>query len=141
MAKVDKKVSAENWDDLEIFTSKGARIKNPQITILESNSFMFNAAFVHKADISQATHVILGYSEQNNSITFQFTTDSKALGALKLLNRGNGASVGSNSFFNFYFLKNAELVGKYIPRQIKVPRVGDLWVIDLNKKNQGNDGK
>jgi hypothetical protein len=124
----------ENWDDLEIFTSKGAKIANPRITITDASSFVFNAAFIHLADIKNDTHLLLGYSAQNQSITFQFTKDEKAEGALKMVGQSSGMSVGSRSFFNFFFLKPDQIAGRYTPKKVKIPRVGEMWTIDLTKK-------
>ena len=92
-----KQSEQESWDDLEVFTAKGAKIKDPKITILETSSFLFNAAFVHKAAITKNTHVIIGYSPMKRAITFQFTSDPKAEGALTLVHRTGGSSVGSRS--------------------------------------------
>jgi hypothetical protein len=129
-----KKDRQETWDDLEIFTSKGAKIRDPKITILENSTFLFNAAFVHKADMTKTTHLILGYSPVRRTITFQFTSDPQAEGALTIVHREGGSSVGSRSFFNYFFLNPKDLAGRYEPKKIKVPKVGDVWAIDLNNK-------
>ena len=129
-----KKDRQETWDDLEIFTSKGARIRDPKITILENSTFLFNAAFVHKADMTKTTHLIIGYSPLRRTITFQFTSDSQAEGALTIVHREGGSSVGSRSFFNYFFLNVKDLAGRYEPKKIKVPKIGDAWAIDLNNK-------
>jgi len=130
----EKRVKEETWDDLEVFTSKGAKIRNPWVTITDISAFHFNAAFVHQAAIAKSTHVILGYSPLKKAITFQFTSDPQAEGALTLLQRPGGSSVGSRSFFNYYFLKPADLAGHYVPKKVKVPRVGELWAINLESK-------
>ncbi len=65
------------------------------------------------------------------AITFQFTSDCQAEGALALVQRPGGSSVGSRSFFNYYFLKNEGFTGRYLPRKVKIPRVGELWAIKL----------
>ena len=129
-----KKSEEETWDDLEIFTSKGAKIKDPKVTIVESSSFLFNAAFVHKAAITKKTHVIIGYSPIKRVITFQFISDPKAEGALTIVHRIGGSSVGSRSFFNYFFLDPTELAGRYEPKKGKLPKIGDAWIIDLNNK-------
>ena len=129
-----KQGEQETWDDLEIFTAKGAKIKDPKVTILESSSFLFNAAFVHKATITKSTHVIIGYSPIKRAIIFQFTSDSKAEGALTLIHRTGGSSVGSRSFFNYFFLDAVELAGRYTPKKGKLPKIGDAWVIHLDNK-------
>ena len=130
--KKNKKQDA--WGDLEIFTSKGARIKNPKVTILEGSTFLFNAAFVHQAGITKVSHVIIGYSPKQNAITFQFTSDSQAEGALTIVHRTGGSSTGSRSFFNYFFLDPKTLAGRYVPKKVKLPKIGDIWIIDLNIK-------
>ena len=129
-----KREGQETWEDFERFTSKGAKIKDPKVTILESSTLLFNAAFVHKAEIVDYSHVILGYSPQKKIITFEFTKDSQAKGALTLVHRPGAASVGSKAFFNYFFLDIKALAGRYEPKFFKVPKVGDAWTIDLNNK-------
>jgi len=122
------------WDDIQVFTAKGARIGEPKVTILETAQILFNAAFVHLADISKKTHVVLGYSAANRAIIVQFTSDEQAPGALKIVKRSGGASVGTRSFFNFYFLKPRGLAGHYSPKKERIPRIGDAWVIMLDDR-------
>lgn len=129
-----KKVQQDLWEDFEVFTSKGAKIKNPKITITQNMAFLFNAAFIHTAKIQQKTHVVLGYSPSNNKITFDFTVDQKAEGALTIVHRVGAASLGSRSFFNYFFLDAKSLAGSYVPKKIKIPRVGEVWTIDLDSK-------
>lgn len=121
------------WDDLEIFTSKGARLGKALVTIIPTAAFIFNAGFIHKAKLRQYTHVILGYSELKRAVIFDFGTDEKAKGALTLTKNGN-ISVGSNAFFKYYFLDPSDLRGKYEPQQEKLPKLGDVWVIYLDKR-------
>lgn len=124
----------ESWDDIEVFTSKGAKIKDAKITILDSSQILFNGGFCHRASIADMTHVILAYSPQKGSIIFQFTSDAKAEGALKLVQRSGGATVGSRSFFNYFFLNPKDLAGRYEPTKQKLPKIGDAWVINLDAK-------
>jgi len=124
----------ECWDDIEVFASKGAKIKDAKITILDSSQILFNAGFCHKASIASKTHVVLAYSAQNRAIIFQFTSDAKAEGALKVVRRAGIANVGSRSFFNFFFLNPKDLAGRYEPKRQKLPKIGDAWVINLDAK-------
>lgn len=134
-----KSTGQENWDDLEVFTSKGAKIKDARITILDTSSFLFNAGFCHKASVADNSHVIVSYSPQNKAIVFQFTSDSKAAGALKLIQRSGGASFGSRSFFNYYFLAPKVIAGRYQPVKKKLPKIGDAWIISLDNKLPEHD--
>lgn len=129
---VKKTVKWEVWDDHEIFTSKGRKLKNPWITITDRSAFHFNAAFVHQAKITKSTHVIFGFSSVNNAITFQFTSDSQAEGVHTLGPRASSAE--SRAFFNHHFLDVNELAGRYVPKKVKLPRIGELWAIDLDNK-------
>ncbi len=124
----------ENWGDIKIFEAKGARIGEPKVNILASAQILFNAGFVHTANISDKTHVILGYSAANRAIIFQFTSDGQAPGALTIVKRSGGASVGTRSFFNYYFLKPRAVAGHYIPKKEKLPKIGDAWIIMLDDK-------
>jgi hypothetical protein len=124
----------ETWDDIKIFTAKGVRIADPKINILSTAQILFNAAFVHRAGISDKSHVILGYSAANRAIIFQFTNDAQAQGALTIVKRGGGASVGTRSFFNYYELKPTILAGHYIPRKEKLRKIGEAWIISLDDK-------
>jgi phosphatidate phosphatase PAH1 len=129
-----KEKGLESWDDLEVFTSKGAKLKDVRITITDTCGILFNAGMCHKASLEDKSHVILAYSAQMKAIVFQFTSDSNAKGALKLLKRTGGASVGTRSFFSFYFLDPKKLAGRYEPVKERLPRIGEAWVSYLDKK-------
>lgn len=124
----------ETWDDLEVFTQKGAKIGDSKITITDHSTVVFNAGFCHRAAVEKNSHVIMAYSPKNRAIVFQFTSDSKADGALKIIQRTGSASVGSRSFFNYYFLRSKDLAGRYEPVKEKLPKIGDAWLIYLDKK-------
>ena len=123
-----------NWDDLEVFTSKGVRIRDTYVTILSNFQIHFNAGFCHRASIGDKSHIIIAYSRQNKSIVFQFTSDEKAIGVLKLIQRSGIANVGSRSFFNTYDLDPKALKGRYIPIKGKIPKIGEAWFINLDSK-------
>lgn len=129
-----KNKKQDDWSDLEIFTSKRAKLKNPKITILERSTFLFNAAFVLQAGITKASYVIIGYSQNQNAITFQFTSDAQVEGAYTITFRTGVASVESRSFFNRFLLKPETLAGHYAPKKVKLPKIGNLWFIDLDNK-------
>jgi len=129
-----KSSGQDSWDDLEIFTQRGAKISSPRVTIADNSVFHLNAGFIHAAKIAEKTHAVLGYSPEKQCITFQFTSDAKAEGALALVQRTGGASIGTRSFFNFFFIDPKVVAGKYEPKKIKIPRIGDCWAIHLSEK-------
>lgn len=129
-----KKPKDETWADLEIFTLKGAKIKTPWITITEHSAFHFNAAFAHLSKLAKNTHVILGFSPLRKTIIFQLTSDYQAEGALTILHGAGGASIQSRSFFNYFFLNVSDLAGRYIPKKVRIPKIGEAWTINLESK-------
>jgi len=129
-----KGVKDETWVDHEIFTSKGRKIKHPWITITDNSSFLFNAAFVHLSNLSKNTHVVLGFSRKKKAITFQFTSDPQALGALTFVLQAGRASIQLRSFFNYHLLNVSDWVGRYIPEKVRIPKTGEVWAINLESK-------
>jgi len=124
----------KDWDDLDIFRAAGMRIGESYVRITKSSTFLFSSGFMHEAKLKDISHVVLGYSIKKKAIIFQFTSDAKAPGAHKVVQRSNNGSCGSRSFFNYYFLKPQELEGRYIPKNEKVPKIGNIWVIYLDQK-------
>jgi hypothetical protein len=124
---------ARNWDDIEIFQDKGARIGQPKVTILEGAQILLNAGFVHTAKINDKKYAIMGYSDANKAIIFKFL-DKQAKNTLKVVKRGGSASIGTRSFFNFYHLKPETIAGHYIPKHERIPQIGEVWVISLKEK-------
>lgn len=126
----------ENWEDLEVFTSLGARISKQYVRITKNSIFLFNSGFVHQAQLKsrKLTHVIFAYSPKKKAIVFDFTNDPQAKGAHKVILRLNSASSGSRSFFNYHSLDPKQLEGKYTPKLEKIPKIGEVWVIYLNAK-------
>lgn len=130
-----KEVKDETWADREVFTSPGKKIKTPWVTIMANSTILFNAAFVHRANIKKNTHVILAFTGSKKTVDFQFTSDDKAEGALSLHHfRQGGTSVESRTFFNFFILNASELAGRYLPEKVRIPRVGEVWTINLESK-------
>jgi hypothetical protein len=129
---------SNKWEDLEIFTSKGARVKDVRVTITKESAILFNAGLCHRALLNKQTHVKIAYSAQNKAIAFKFTTDANDKGALKLVQRGGSATVGTRSFFTYNQLDINGIAGHYEPVSEDIPQLGEAWVIRLDKKLPGN---
>jgi hypothetical protein len=128
----------DNWDDLEVFTSKGAKLRDNRITITANSTLIFSSGYCHTASLKNKSHVIMAYSPQNKTIVFQFTNDERANGALKLVKRGAVAQVGSRSFFNYYKLNSETLAGRYEPVLMKLQKFGEVWTLRLENKLQAS---
>jgi hypothetical protein len=132
MKKEDKD---EAYADREVFTTPNIKIRTPWVTIMPNSTLLFNAGFVHRAKIKKSSHVILAFTRSKNTVDFQFTSDDKAAGALTLHHfRKGGTSVESRTFFNYFLLNASELAGRYTPIRMKIPKVGEVWTIDLDAK-------
>lgn len=130
-----RKERISDWSDLEVFTSKGAKIGKPYVTITAESAFCFNAGFIHQAKLKEYSHVVLCYSARKHAVVFNFTNDSQTAGALKLV-QGTNINLGTRSFFNYYFLDPQKIEGRYIPRREKIPKIGEAWIIYLNEKQK-----
>ena len=117
-----KSKNGKSWDDLEVFTAKGAKIGTPTVSIAPPQYFTFNAGFVHAGKLMNYTHVILAYSPKNEAIAFQFTNADKAKGALKLTKGGN-ISFGSIPFFKYNFLDTEKYKGNINPKERKFQKL------------------
>ena len=130
-----KKRADESYDDLEFFTDKGAWRGNPRVTISVHDNISFNSAFGYRAKLKEKTHAMLAYSPKRKEIVFDFTDDAKALGAFRLVQKGNNSSsISCRSFFRAHDFDKEEIAGRYIPHKERIPKIGECWVIRLNEK-------
>jgi len=124
----------DSWDDLDFSVEKGKKIGTPRIRITEQSTFLYNAGFCFNAKLEDETYVRLGYSPKNNAIVFDFTKDPLAPNAYKVVSRGSSATTTSRTFFHTHHLDSKKLRGQYTPQEMKIPKVGDVWVIKLDEK-------
>ena len=106
----------------------------PYVTILPQGGFIFNSSFVRKANVEDATHVVLGYSEVSGAVGFKFTEDAKAPGVYKLSKGVSNRQVGCKPFFTYRALDPEKLRGRYVAVKRKAGKIGAVWVIYLDEK-------
>jgi len=106
----------------------------PYVTILPQGGFIFNSSFVRKANVEDATHVVLGYSEVSGAVGFKFTEDAKAPGVYKLSKGVSNRQVGCKPFFTYRALDPEKLRGRYVAVKRKAGKTGAVWVIYLDEK-------
>jgi hypothetical protein len=131
------KKTIPNTPEIDWFTGRGARISDSYVTITGRGTFLFNTGFILDSGLVNLSYVRFGFDKNKNAIYFDFTQDKKAQGVYKVVLRGvksKSGSVTSRTFFKINGLDPENLAGKYVPEKVKIPRVGDLWCIDLNKK-------
>ena len=123
------------WDDLKRFTEKGTKNLDCFATISGIGTITLNSGFIRHAkdQMDGSSYALLNYSRARNCIVLEFTDDSNEKGAVKITYRGN-VSLAARSFFNHLSLKPTNLKGRYEPYLERIPKHGNCWVIDLNKK-------
>ncbi len=127
------------WKDLELFDAKGfgrAGACEPIIRIGNNHQICMNKYFLEKSgnQVQQATVVHLNYSHKNNAIVFRFTKNpDKNSYDIKKSDEKSGSYVSVRSFATYFKISVKDLVGRYTPEKIHIPKVGQCWVIRLGE--------
>ncbi len=125
----------DDWYDLERFKYAGAKIGNTRVTISLRKSITLSAGFMHHAknQVEGMTHMLLSFSKSKNAIVFEFTSDPKAAGAVKITMKGNSI-ISARSFFNYYRIDVEKAAGRYAAKLESIPNLGKKWVVYLDQK-------
>ncbi|GEM_PF-5510781 len=101
-----------HWD---IFTDVGGRFGKKNISITANSGFGFSSGIFNDFKLKAFTHVILKYSQNQNFhfVGFEFISNAKTVGAIRLSKRGNFAQIGVHSFFKKYHLDPKKMKGSY----------------------------
>lgn len=141
-------IDIDKWDDLKDFSQPYPRTSDPYITITKEQLISLSAGFMRQAkyQIANNTHVVLAYSELNNAIIFNFTSDLvKFPGALKLsiknqeVKFSNSADcrqgrIAAKSFLRHYNIDPNISVGRYKSKVEIIPKRGECWVVYLDER-------
>lgn len=124
-----------DWSDIQTFKMKGAKINSPFIHISERKTFKLSSGFIHHAQKQTAgmTHSVLNYSEANNAIIFQFTTETSNPNALKISGK-KSFLISAMPFFNCYSIDAKKYAGRHEAVLEDIPILGEAWVIFLGKQ-------
>lgn len=116
------------------FTRTGARFGNYTISLNASYSFGFNSGFYNKENISQYKKVVLFYDPESEAVAFHFTNDENSDGAFTVVHHKGTGAVSARSFILKNGLNEKKYYGKKGVKKIQDQQFGELYVVDLIKK-------
>jgi len=120
----------------ELFTKLGARLKNYTISLGRHGGFGFNSSFYNKEGIKNYSHVLLSFDKNSKAVGFQFTSNSKTLGAFTITHGNNSGSVVAHSFLASCDINPEDYLGKYAPEKYNDKKLGELFYIVLKKVSE-----
>jgi hypothetical protein len=122
--------------DFERFSGYGSKVSR-KISITKSCSFGIPPAFFEENDIDRYTHVVLFFNKEAYAIGLQFNASEDGFKIVKYgQGKRRGASFVARSFFNAYGLDPLKYKGRYNPEKIEKEGIGEMYVIDVGKKEQ-----
>lgn len=124
-----------NEYNLKRFKGMGTRSGDYFISFNKSG-FQTSADFYAKEKIKNHKKVILYFDKSKKAVGFQFTNDDKTEGAFTLVhgNKQSAASFTVNSFIKANNLTDPKYYGRRKPIKIKLKGIGEVFVIELVKK-------
>lgn len=122
----------------EKFEKKNVR-QERRITVRKSNSLGFPTKFYEENGIENFKYVVLFWDEKNKAIGIYFTNNEEEENKFKIIRspKGYGGSVVTTSFFKTYNINPEVYAGRYEWEKCEEEGVGNLFVIELRKKNRG----
>jgi len=142
------------WDDIEEFhqvRSKRNRSNNAFITINREKLIRLSAGFLDQAkdQIENKAYVVLSFSRLNNAIIFNFGSNPKIPGSLRLSMRNKnstfttdctkatGGIISAKTFIIHYEINVDKHTGKQYPAKLEnIANKGKFWVVYLDKKGR-----
>lgn len=104
-----------------------------KIGINKSGLIRLSAGFCRNTNIKKFKFTIMYYDSNNNVIAFKFTSNRED-GRLKVTHDGTGATVSGSSFMKTNNLNSKSISGRYGWKKINQPEIGELFIIELDKK-------
>ncbi len=130
------------WDELERFDNRGARVSGSTIKITNQLALYFSSGFLHKANAQVGTHeyCVLYYSPIKKAIVIDFVEDPQYCcgqnedSALKMTIKRSCAQVSARSFFHHNMINVEANIGKaFTPQLTFIPKLEKhLWTIFLD---------
>ncbi|HRY59778.1 MAG TPA: hypothetical protein P5096_00095 [Patescibacteria group bacterium] len=117
------------------FEGRNLRLED-RITITKSNSIGFPQKFYIDNGIKDIKFVVLFWDEGSKAIGIQFTNSETEKNKFSILHskQGYGGSVVARSFFRSNNIDPKEFHGRYKWEKYDMPEVGEVYVVNLKKK-------
>lgn len=106
-----------------------------KIALNKHGAVRFSSGFLRETSLGEFKYVVLFYdsSQHNKAIAFKFTKQSEK-GAFKLTKERSAATISALSFMKVNKLNLRSYLGWYDWKKLSIPEIGEVFVIDLNKK-------
>jgi hypothetical protein len=118
------------------FESRNLR-QEDRITVTKSHSIGFPTKFYHDNKINEFKYVALYWDNEQKALGLKFTNDSTGNEFSIIHSKsGYGGSIVARSFFKFNNLDPSRFRGRYLPKKVDVPELGQLFVIELVEKQE-----
>lgn len=106
-----------------------------RIGINRSGLIRLSSSFCRKTKIKEEfRYVVLFFSPSKRVIALKFTKNGNEKGVMLVVNDGKSATVSGLSFAKTYGLNLDEIAGRYPWEKTNLEGLGDVYMIDLNKK-------
>ena len=124
-----------NEYSFEQFNATGGRII-PYISLGESGGFGVSAGLVKKYEIGSVVAVKVFYDKAKNAVAFKFSDKFEdGMLKVKMAPKQGGGHISAKVFLVKYDIDANKFKGKYTPREIEMPNVGKVFVIDLKENS------
>lgn len=118
--------------NFEIFTGNVPR-GDTKIAINKSGLIRLSSGFCRVNNILTYDFSILFYDKTNRAIAIKFT-NKKEPGILKLTRDRKAATISAKSFMSINHLLIRSNFGRYAWKKETISNIGEVFVIELNKK-------
>lgn len=104
-----------------------------KIAINRGGLIRLSVGFCRVTNVRDFKYVVLFYDSNNKAIAFKFTVN-QAMGALKLTKDKASLTISAKLFFMMNNLEEKNCLGRYQWQKLSLPNIGEVYVIELNKK-------
>jgi hypothetical protein len=104
-----------------------------KIAINKSGLIRLSSGFCRVTNILNHEFAILFYDKINKAIAIKFT-NNKEQGILKLTKDRNAATISAKSFLSVNSLLLRSNFGRFAWEKQTIPNIGEVFIIELNKK-------
>jgi hypothetical protein len=118
------------------FEGRNSKFEN-RITITGSYSIGFPRKFFTENSLDKYKFVILYWDAEKRAIGIQLTNNEEEKSKFAIAStKGYGATVSAKSFFIKNAIDPKEHKGRYDWKKVDVPNVGEIFVIEIQKKRE-----
>lgn len=122
------------------FENTNARLED-RITLTRSGSIGFPTKFYQDNGIKEFRYVILFFDELKQAVGLQFANNQEEKNKFSIIHNkfGHGGAIVVRSFLKTYNIDPGEYYGRYSWSKENLPDTGELFVIELKKRDTAEE--